>query len=478
MNYLSQACDASLFKVADVIITTQNSIQKLLPTNIEEVSSIFFSKYSIKSYSDQITNDSTITFSTIMQRKIIKLRERNKYFICKQPVFALLCHNLIIQNPKIIIYKTSENDLNLNCTIDALTQEQSYYKKEKTIVCRHISYGYATEQFNLNEIDSKEKLQQHPFFQKDYEDYYCYYFPAEGYYFQSKDIGKVLQNIAKNLLVINFKGYKSYLLYTISHAMAIRIKFNGNHWKIKFYDPNYTIIETIIIIENIDDITLLDANDLQLHYYLRVGDALSICSTETKKTQHNCKVHAYGNNRILQLLMEKRGHYHIANNFHLKPESDFVLALVNNQSNKVSRILTNLTKYNTPELLAITPNSKFVSAFKVCLVNGHIASMKSYLSFIINLDISLHNKLSIAGRLVYLPIKFNQVVATVVYTKTIITSDKLSITDKFNFIDSRLLLELPYINNYNENNALTAFIKIIQQSNFSASQKQKLLPEN
>jgi hypothetical protein len=82
------------------------------------------------------------------------------------------------------------------------------------------------------------------------------------------------------------------------------------------------------------------------------------------------------------------------------------------------------------------------------------------------------------GNLVYLPIKFNQVATTVVYTKTIMASKKLSLEDKFNFIDSILLLELLYMNNHNENNALTAFIKIIQQSNFTTLQKQKLLPEN
>jgi hypothetical protein len=480
LNYLSHAYTASIFKIADAITTTKSSIQKVLPTNIEEASSIIYHKTSIKSYSDQITNDSIINFSTIMQRKIIKLHNRNQDFICKQPVFSLLCNNIIIQDPKIIIYKTSNNDLNLNCKVDAFTQEPSHSKHNKTIVCRHISYGYATEQFKLSEIDSKEKLQQHPFFQKDYEAYYCYYFPAEGYYFNSKQIGKVLQDIAKNLLITDIKSYKSYLLYTISHAMAIRITFKDNHWKIKVYDPNNTVTETIIIIENIGDFTLLDANDLNLSYYLRFEDALSFNSTDTKKNQYNCKVYVYDNNSILQILMQKRGHYHLTNNFNLPLESELILALVNNQSTKVNDILTNLKEYDITQLKSFTPskNNDFAPAFNLCLIKGHVASIKVYLSFILSINICIKHKLFLVGNLVYLPIKFNQVATTVVYTKTIMASKKLSLEDKFNFIDSILLLELLYMNNHNENNALTAFIKIIQQSNFTTLQKQKLLPEN
>jgi hypothetical protein len=485
VNPLSQIYNYSIYKIADAILLTQKTAQNILPANLEEASAMLFAKSSQKIYSSQITQDSDIKFSAIIQRKTNKLHQQNKDFICKQPVFKLLCKETFIQDPKIIIYKTSSNDLDLNCKVEAFSQEQYASKDDKTIACRHISYGYATGQLKLNEIDSKEKLQQHPFFQKDYERYYCYYFPQEGYYFHGKDIGKVLQDIAKKLLFEDIKEYKSYLLCTTSHTMAVRIKFSNNYWKIKLYDPNYTIIETVAIIDNIDDITLLKANDLInescLKIYLRSGDAFCFLSTDTLKTQFNCKIHVYGdNNKLLQDLMEKKGHYHPVNGFNVKLINKLTLALVNNQSNKVNHILTNLEEYDIIELKASIPSISvhFMPAFKLCLIKGQVATMKVYLSFILNSNMYICHKHELIGGLVHLPIKFNQVVTTVVYINIIMASDKLSVTDKFNFIASDLLLELPYIENPHTNKALSAFVNIIRESDFSLSQKNKLLPEN
>jgi hypothetical protein len=199
-----------------------------------------------------------------VNNKISKLKLNNRSYNYKK---SILC------------YYSKGNYIDLNNKVIGFSENKPLYKS--LISCSDLSFAYIKNkkpaQEYFNSIDTKEKLQQNPFFMQaqydiDKKTNICKF----AYYFDSDTVHIILLKLVeKNWGDASYQ--EKFFFLSFNHLMALKIKNkNDKTTVIYFYDPNDTIRHKKYVISNLNDTLNLTIEEIfsnkQLTTYFTVSE--------------------------------------------------------------------------------------------------------------------------------------------------------------------------------------------------------------